>query len=47
VAAPDIFSLEDFDVVAEVTNPEPGEEQRAQAEAAADACPTRAISIHH
>jgi ferredoxin len=44
-AAPDIFDLGDDDEVVRVLQEEPGEELRAQAEAAADACPMFAITI--
>ena len=45
VAAPDLFDLGDDDDVVRVLIEEPGEEYRAQAQAAADACPMVAIRI--
>lgn len=45
VAAPDIFDLDDDDEVAKVLMPEPGEDMRAAAVEAADACPVQAITI--
>jgi ferredoxin len=44
-AAPEIFDLADDDEVVRVLQDEPAEELRAQAEAAADACPMFAITI--
>lgn len=44
-AAPEIFDLGDDDDVVRVVLPEPPEELRQQAQAAADACPMLAIEI--
>ena len=45
VEAPEIFDLGDDDEVVKVLVPEPGEDLRSQAQAAADACPMAAIRI--
>lgn len=45
LAAPAIFDLGEDDDVVTVLMPEPAEELRAQAEAAARACPVSAIRI--
>jgi ferredoxin len=44
-AAPEIFDLGDDDDVVRILMPEPPEELRASARAAADACPMLAIEI--
>ena len=43
IAAPELFELTEPDVL--VWEPEPGEDMRDDVEAAADVCPTQAISV--
>jgi ferredoxin len=45
LAAPELFELSDGDDVAQLLESEPGEELRAQAEAAVRACPAQAIRL--
>ncbi|HLR93882.1 MAG TPA: ferredoxin [Jiangellaceae bacterium] len=45
IVAPDLFDLGDDDDVATVTNPCPAGHLLGQAQAAADACPTGAITV--
>jgi len=45
IVAPDLFDLGDDDDVATVINPCPAQQLLGQAQAAADACPTGAITL--
>jgi ferredoxin len=45
VAAPEIFDLDDDDLVVKVLMPEVGEDMRAELEQAARDCPVSAITI--
>lgn len=42
--APDLFEVDDTGLLC-ILMPSPGEEHRASAEAACDACPTQALSL--